>query len=193
MFPHSYTKLPCHSGDFPHSGCQFARCRPMSLDQDKSGEPMKDVDTSKLAAMSERTKASNSAAANATSEAMYCQKKIRVTSSILDQNALSENFLWCKDSVWWKVLIYQLGNKSHSIFILLMLVACIGGRSCQSCLDQVLRQCVEPISQNSISGWWPSEKLWWWLRTQVIDLNYNIWVRQDAQVFASSNGAAQQS
>ena len=65
----------------------------MSLDQDKSGEPMKDVDTSKLAAMSERTKASNSAAANATSEAMYCQKKIRVTSSILDQNALSENFL----------------------------------------------------------------------------------------------------
>lgn len=47
----------------------------MSLDQDKSGEPMKDVDTSKLAAMSERTKASNSAAANATSEAMYCQKK----------------------------------------------------------------------------------------------------------------------
>lgn len=108
----------------------------MSLDQDKSNVPMKDVDTSKLAAMSERSKASCSAAANATSEAMYYFKK-----SSCFKHLRSKCSMKTFSDVTFCMMKYSFvsGATKHIVtLILLMLVACIGGPSLQSCLEQVL-------------------------------------------------------
>ena len=57
--------------EISHTAVSLPGRRLTSLDQDTSNEPIAEVDTSKLAAMRERSTASSSAAANATSEATY--------------------------------------------------------------------------------------------------------------------------